>query len=270
MKLLLIITIFFSTLFGWVGKITALKGDAQIIREKKSIPAKVGMQLDEKDNIKTSTNTKMQIIFKDDTVITIGKNSELKISDYVFDDKRSEARFKLGHGIMKTLTGKIGKIAPKRFKVITKNASIGIRGTYFVVESDKFGIKLGMISGITVFTNLDTMKTYEVTAGEQLIFNIKTPQKVIIKKDFVDPYAKEALSTKKSKADVKKEIIPKKTTQKPKKVEAQLPNPSKEVEKVVQDVEDTQNSASQDVTTSETPKSAGTFTKFLEGLKSVF
>ena len=186
MKLLLIITIFFSSLFGWIGEITALKGDVKIIRNNYSISGTKGLKLEQKDIIKTSNNTKLQVIFKDNTVITIGKNSEVKISDYIFDNVNSKANFKLSHGIMKTLTGKIGKFAPKRFKIRTKNASIGIRGTYFVVESYKDVIKLGMIYGITEFTNLDNNKVYIVSKGKQLIFKVKEPNNVIIKDNFLE------------------------------------------------------------------------------------
>jgi len=186
MKLFIIIGILTSFVFGWVGEITALKGTANIIRNNKTLTAKVGFKLEKNDNIKTLDKTKMQIIFKDNTIITIGKNSLLKISDYLFDDKNSKAKFRLSHGIMKTLTGKIGKFAPKRFKIRTKNASIGIRGTYFIVETKNDIVKLSMLSGITTFTNLNTMKTVEVKKGEQLIFNTNL-NKIVIKPNFIEP-----------------------------------------------------------------------------------
>ena len=195
MKVLITLLFLISSLFGWVAQITALKGEAFITRDNNTTPAKLNMKLEEKDSIETKNNTKMQIIFKDDTVITIGKNSVVKIADYLFDNENSKAKFRLKHGIMKTLTGKIGKFAPKRFKVLTKNASIGIRGTYFVVESYEDTIKLGMLMGETEFTNLENMKTYIVTKGEQLVFNPKQND-IKIKKGFIEPKATK-LSSKK-------------------------------------------------------------------------
>jgi len=281
MKQLLIITIFFSSLFGWIGEITALKGNGKIIRNNQILPAKIGMKLEQKDSIKTSNDTKMQIVFKDDTVITIGKNSEVKVSDYVFDNQNSKANFRLSHGIMKTLTGKIGKIAPKRFRVRTKNASIGIRGTYFVVESYKYDVKVGMISGVIVFTDLDTMKSYEISVGEQLIFDIKAPQKVVIKKGFVDPYVEELLDTLKKQKEIQKNKETtkiKETTEKytnqhkqsSQKPEVEMPDTSEQLNDMINDIQNNENSATKDVTTSETPESDGTFTKFMEGLKDLF
>jgi len=187
MKILLTLLLFISTIFAWVGQITALKGSAKIIRHNKVLKAQPGLVLYKNDSIKTGKNTKLQIIFKDKTVVTIGRNSLVKIADYLFDTKKnSKAKFKLSYGIMKTLTGKIGKLAPQRFKVVTKNASIGIRGTYFVVETYGDIVKLGMISGVTQFTNLKTNAQYIVSKGEQLIFEIPK-NKIIIKKNFIEP-----------------------------------------------------------------------------------
>jgi hypothetical protein len=239
MKLLLIITLFISSLFGWVAEITALIGNANITRDNnQTIPATLHMKLDKKDVIKTDKDTKMQLIFKDNTVITVGKNSVLKISDYLFDGTNSKADFKLQHGIMKTLTGKIGKLAPRRFKVLTKNASIGIRGTYFVVESYDDIIKVGMIMGSTDFTNLDNMKQVVITKGEQLVFNEKQPENIKIEKNFLEPK------------------------------ETKLTPPAK-VEKVEETTQTIQNEAEQfikNVTNSNSDKSTHVFTGFIKGL----
>jgi len=244
MKILLILGMIISFVFGWVGEITALKGEANVIRKDQTIPAKIGLKLEKEDSIKTFKNTKMQVIFKDNTVITIGKNSLVKIADYLFDNENSTAKFKLSHGIMKTLTGKIGKFAPKRFKIRTKNASIGIRGTYFVVESYENIIKVGMIAGITEFKNLDNMKTYAVKAGEQLIFNIKEPNKIIIKKGFVEP---DSIKLSKKSTNNTQTI-------------------NNKIEDLANDIEEKEKENNQAII----KENSTTFTKFIEGLKDLF
>ena len=238
MKVLITLLFLISSLFGWVAQITALKGEAFITRDNNTIPAKLNMKLEEKDSIETKNNTKMQIIFKDDTVITIGKNSVVKIADYLFDNENSKAKFRLKYGIMKTLTGKIGKFAPKRFKVMTKNASIGIRGTYFVVESYENIIKVGMISGEVEFVNLDNMRSYIVKKGEQLIFDITKPKNVEINSHFLEP-----LSTK---------------------IKA-LPSKINSIEKNIENIQNTAIKESKSVTTSETSHSK-VYSGFIEGV----
>lgn len=117
-----------------IATVTALKGSALIEREVESIEAFVGAKLKQKDIIKTNEDSKLQIIFQDETIITIGKNSNFSIQEYLFEDSKTPvARFNILKGAMKTITGKIGKIAPQKFSVKAKTSTIGIRGTNFIV-----------------------------------------------------------------------------------------------------------------------------------------
>ncbi len=117
-----------------IATITAIKGSATVQRVSGDIEAILGTKLEEKDTVITKNSTKVQIIFKDNTIISIGKNSNFSIEEYLFDDEKEPvARFGLLKGAMRTITGKIGKIAPEKFSVVTKTATIGIRGTNFSV-----------------------------------------------------------------------------------------------------------------------------------------
>ncbi|WP_455756983.1 FecR family protein [Sulfurimonas sp.] len=117
-----------------VANITALKGKADISRDSAIFVATLGAELQQKDTIKTKDNTKLQVIFEDETIISIGKNSEFSIEEYLFEDNREPiAKFAMLKGAMRTITGHIGDIAPQKFNVETKTATIGIRGTNFSV-----------------------------------------------------------------------------------------------------------------------------------------
>lgn len=117
-----------------IGTITALQGNASIVRDGVTIEALLGAKLNKKDNITTQDKSKMQIIFNDETIITIGKNSHFSINEYLFEENKTpQAKFSLISGAMRAITGKIGKIAPEKFTVETKTATIGIRGTNFSV-----------------------------------------------------------------------------------------------------------------------------------------
>jgi len=115
-----------------VATVTALKGLASIQRDGKSIPVTLGIKLEAKDSIVTQDNSKLQIIFTDETIISIGKSSNFSISEYIFEDNKEPiAKFGMLKGAMRAITGKIGKIAPEKFSVATKTTTIGIRGTNF-------------------------------------------------------------------------------------------------------------------------------------------
>jgi hypothetical protein len=118
-----------TLLFASVGKITAVNGDVSVLRATKTIKAASGFVLEEKDGIKSQKGSSAQIVFNDKTVITVGSDTLFKVEEYSADAASPKARFGVGEGTFKAVTGKIGKIAPDKFKIETKTATIGIRGT---------------------------------------------------------------------------------------------------------------------------------------------
>ncbi|MFK2822035.1 FecR domain-containing protein [Arcobacter sp. YIC-80] len=132
MKYILLFFMLVTVSLANIAKISTVVGDAKVQRGSSSIPINVGLEILEKDIVYTKDNSKVQLIFKDNTIITLGKNSSLNISEYLYDPKtpkNSKANFNFFKGAFKTITGKIGKINREKFKLRTKNATIGIRGT---------------------------------------------------------------------------------------------------------------------------------------------
>ena len=84
-----------------------------------------------KDKVKTAENSKMQIMFSDNSLISQGANSELVIDEYVYNPKvKEENKASVGvvKGVFRMVTGKITKLNPEKFETRTKMATIGIRG----------------------------------------------------------------------------------------------------------------------------------------------
>lgn len=139
--ILIAVVLLNSNLFAdFVATITAVKGEATIARNATKLVAKTGLKLQEKDSVITQKNAKVQIIFKDETIITIGQKSHFSIKEYLFDaNEEPSAKFGMFGGAMRAITGKIGKVAPQKFNVTTKTATIGIRGTNFTVAINENG-----------------------------------------------------------------------------------------------------------------------------------
>lgn len=80
------ITLFstFNLLANNIASITALRGNAEIQREGTSHEASLGSKLKQRDSILTKSDTKVQVIFQDETVVSIGKNSNFSIEEYFF------------------------------------------------------------------------------------------------------------------------------------------------------------------------------------------
>ncbi len=132
MRVLIFLLLFISSVFASIGKVSAVVGDATIERANEKLTVTLGLNLEEKDIISTKSNAKVQLIFKDNTIVTLGKNSALNIQEYLYDvnqPKASKTNFNFFKGAFKTITGNIGKINKEKFKLQTKSAAIGIRGT---------------------------------------------------------------------------------------------------------------------------------------------
>ena len=138
MRKILILLFLTGLIFASVGKIATMSGDVSIIRDGSLVSATKGSVVENKDTITTTKGSRVQLIFNDKTIITIGSNSKFSISDYLYDEKNNQANasFSLSKGIFRAMTGKIGKIAPSKFKLKMKTATIGIRGTRFIGNID--------------------------------------------------------------------------------------------------------------------------------------
>ena len=146
-----------SEAYASIGKVSALSGNALIERNQQKIDVAIGSAIMKKDTVVTLDATKMQMIFIDKTVITLGKNTRFDISTYSLNDSdEPKVTFYLAKGFMKSVTGNIGKLAPERFKIKTKDAVIGIRGTTFTLETNDKFTRLSTFKGATYYQDNKT------------------------------------------------------------------------------------------------------------------
>lgn len=185
-KIILLTLLFLSTtLFASVAKVVAFKGEATITREGTTILLDKKSTILKYDEIKTKENTKIQLLFKDETIVSIGKNSTFKVLDYLYDEKNNNHKVELNmiEGTFRTITGKIGKFAPKRFNLKTKSASIGIRGTQIVMSISPNEEKIFCTEGKIFVQKLDSKISSTVNAGEFVSFKPgETKQKIDVRK----------------------------------------------------------------------------------------
>jgi len=166
-KVLLMMTLISSTLFGAIGLVTALKGESELLRQTSAIPVVKGLDIEEKDLLRTKAASKVQVVLADDTVITIGPQSEYRFERFQ-EGSDPEVLMQIDRGFFKTVTGKIGKVAPQRFKIRTRAATIGIRGTQFMAYVSDEEEKIGCIQGrIIVWT---AEGEFIVSAGEMIYY----------------------------------------------------------------------------------------------------
>lgn len=144
-KLLLLLFLTTSYLFASIGSLSLVEGKVFIDRDNSTFEAKLGDGVEKNDLIKTGVNSKARVTFSDDTIVTIGKDSTLDITKYSFDSSSQEVDLSITKGAFHTITGQIGKINPSKFKLKTKTASIGIRGTEIYGDQTRVACTQGAI-----------------------------------------------------------------------------------------------------------------------------
>jgi hypothetical protein len=125
-------------LAGEAGRIKVSKGDVQIERDGKRLPAPVGAMILARDTVITGSNGSVGITFQDNSLLSAGPNSELVIERFVFDSTTHKGEFDtaLKKGTLAVVSGKIVKQSPEAMRVKTPAAIMGVRGTEFVVKVD--------------------------------------------------------------------------------------------------------------------------------------
>jgi len=167
MKFFLLALFFMGSLYANIGKVTSVSGEVSLVRDEVSHTVKRDSEIFRLDFIKTERSSKAQIILNDETIITIGPKSEYHFLEYK-DGENPRSEMQLKRGFFKVVTGKIGKIAPNRFKIKTQAATIGVRGTQFMAYVSQDEEYIACIYGtIIVYT---AKNTYIVPAGKMLVY----------------------------------------------------------------------------------------------------
>jgi len=88
------------------------------------------------DTIVVKSKSNAQILFLDETVMTVGENTELTIDDFVYDPQTNNGNFitNIKSGVVKTISGKISETNPENLEIKIPNGSLGVRGTEFLVS----------------------------------------------------------------------------------------------------------------------------------------
>src|SRR5574344_1816285 len=177
-KIIFMFLLFVSTLFANIGKITLLEGEAFVKRGEETLRLNISDSISNNDFIETKTNSKVKITFVDNTIITIGKESSLKIEDYFFDSNNknsAKTELNVSKGAFHAITGQIGKVNPEKFKLKTKNATIGIRGTEIYGDQNRVFCTQGAIFVNSFGETREVSQGFFVNTFDNQILSQSTP-----------------------------------------------------------------------------------------------
>ena len=128
--------------FAGIGSITDFKGAGNIKRAARVLPATKGSGIEKMDTVSTNSQGKFMISFVDGTTVKITENSRLVIDDFVFDagkPKGGKLGLRLALGTARYASGALAHGNPKGVNIRTPTATIGVRGTDFLMSVDEAG-----------------------------------------------------------------------------------------------------------------------------------
>jgi len=127
------------------GLVNKVENEAQIISASGATTATVGTPVHMKDELRTGANGRLQVTFRDNTVLTLGEHASVVIDRYVYDPDHGigETVLQATKGAFRFATGRIKELKDHKIAVSTPVADIGVRGTEFWGGPlDKYGVLL--------------------------------------------------------------------------------------------------------------------------------
>jgi len=156
----------------FIGVIGAAIGEIQNQKNEKLVN---GSKIFYGDTIISKEQSNAQILFLDQTVLTLGEDTELTIDEFIYDPTSQDGSFvsSVKSGTVKFITGQISKKNPDNLEVKIPSGTLGARGTEFVVlteSSNKSTVvllgpgpenSLGMIPGNLILS--DGISSIDIT-----------------------------------------------------------------------------------------------------------
>ncbi|MEQ1890402.1 MAG: FecR domain-containing protein [Alphaproteobacteria bacterium] len=183
---------------GVVGAVNVSEGERTA-----SEPVMTGMAMQMRDRVKSQQDGRVQLLLMDQTVFTIGPNSDLVIDEFVYDPASGVGRVSANFtkGMMRYVSGRIGAQDPQGITIKARDATIGVRGTaLFVMDDPTLGdgtqfigllgpgikndssLKAGSITVSTENKSVDVVRAgfgVFVTPGQEVGPPVATPARLI-------------------------------------------------------------------------------------------
>ncbi|MFH2070416.1 MAG: FecR family protein [Elusimicrobiota bacterium] len=122
--------------------------------------AEKGVILSAKDKIKTSPDSRAELVFEDGSSVWIRENTELHVA--LIDSKQRAVTIPLGR-----VRIKISPLAGKRrFTAKTPTCTAAVRGTEFILTASETESQLLVLSGKIDFSNIMSQVSSEITEGQ--------------------------------------------------------------------------------------------------------
>lgn len=118
------------------GSVKNVKGEVSVKRQGSLQFLEKGMKIYTEDLVVTGKDGAVGIILQDNTIFSLGPDSELSINKFVFvpDKNKFSLLVKMIKGTFVYISGVIGKLSPESIQLETPAGVIAIRGTKFAAK----------------------------------------------------------------------------------------------------------------------------------------
>jgi hypothetical protein len=138
-----------------VGFVNKVENEAKVVNGGSETPAIIGTPVHLKDVLRTGAEARLQVTFRDNTVLTLGAEANVVVDSYLYDPNRSTGMIILQatKGAFRFASGRIKDVKGATMAVTTPVAEIGVRGTEFWggPMEGKYGVLL--LEGEVVVSN---------------------------------------------------------------------------------------------------------------------
>lgn len=121
-----------------VGFVKFVTGTVTVLRAGQRMPLTVGAAIQANDEFETGSDGTLGVTFRDDTRISLGPNTRLDVSRFVFAP--AEQQYGLGLrlvlGTLHYISGLTGKLSPESVSISTPNFVVAVRGTRLLIRAD--------------------------------------------------------------------------------------------------------------------------------------
>ncbi len=113
------------------GHIKLASGAVFIVRAGTEIPARAGEAIFEADTVKTGPDGRLGITLKDDTRVSLGPGSEMRVTRFAYTPAEGHLGLVLSvfRGVVAYVSGRIARLSPDSIRLETPSAVMGVRGT---------------------------------------------------------------------------------------------------------------------------------------------
>ena len=121
------------------GRVKVASGAAFVVREGRAIAATPGQVVLEADVLRTGTDGRLGITLNDDTRVSLGPSSEVRVDRFAYASADGGLRLvlKFVRGVSAYVSGRIAKLSPDAVRLETPAAIVGVRGTTLAIRVDE-------------------------------------------------------------------------------------------------------------------------------------